>query len=214
MLVALNAGDRANPKGSHMGIVHAKAVVDDDVTIHPSASVWAGAQVRSGAFIGADCIVGMGAYIGLGVHVAARAKIQNYALIYEPAMIGEGVFIGPGAILTNDHMPRAVRTDGALKSPSDWTAVGVTVETGASIGAGAVCVAPVRIGEWSMIGAGAVVTRDVARYALVVGNPARQIGWVSRSGQRLIATDTDGVWTCPDTGRIFHEHPDGTLHPE
>lgn len=197
-----------------MGFTHSSAEVGEGARIDESAFVWAEAQIRSGACVGADCVIGKGAYIGLGVQIGDRSKIQNYALIYEPAVIGDDVFVGPGAILTNDHIPRAVRTDGTLKSASDWTAVGVTVEKGASIGAGAVCVAPVRIGEWSMIGAGAVVTKDVARYALVVGNPARQIGWVSRSGQRLITTDKEGVWACPDTGRLFHEHLDGTLHPE
>ena len=123
-------------------------------TVAASAKVWHHAQIREGAVIGDDCIIGRGAYIGIGVHLGRACKIQNHALVYEPAQLGDGVFVGPAAVLTNDRLPRAVNPDLTLKSASDWDAVGVTVRDGASIGARAVCIAPITIGAWAMIGAG------------------------------------------------------------
>ena len=161
------------------------AQVAGDVTIGDGTQVWNLVQIREGARIGAECVIGRGAYIGIGVRLGDRCKIQNNALVYDPAVIGDGVFIGPGAILTNDRLPRAISPTGELKRADDWDPVGVTVETGASIGAGAVCVAPVRIGAWAMVAAGSVVVRDVPDHALVAGNPARQIGWVGRDGRRM-----------------------------
>jgi len=96
-----------------------------------------------------------------GVHLDRHVKVQNYALIYEPARLGDGVFVGPAAVLANDTYPRGVTPDGRLKGSDDWTAVGVVVSDGAAIGARAVCVAPVTIGRWAMVAAGAVVTADV-----------------------------------------------------
>jgi tetrahydrodipicolinate N-succinyltransferase len=106
-------------------------------------------------------------------------------------------------VLTNDTYPRAINGDGSLKSASDWDAVGVTIEDGAAIGARAVCVAPVRIGAWAMVAAGSVVTRDVPPHALVAGVPARQLGWVSRSGTRLEEAE-GGTFLDPSTGTSFH----------
>lgn len=184
------------------------AQVAGDVTIGDGTQVWNLVQIREGARIGADCVIGRGAYIGIGVRLGDRCKIQNNALVYDPAVIGDGVFIGPGAILTNDRLPRAISPTGELKRADDWDPVGVTVETGASIGAGAVCVAPVRIGAWAMVAAGSVVVRDVPDHALVAGNPARQIGWVGRDGRRM-AVDGD-VLVDESTGTRFVE-ADGRL---
>ena len=159
-------------------MIEPSADVAPSAQVASSARVWHLAQVREDALIGEETIVGRGAYIGEGVVVGPRCKIQNYALVYEPASLAEGVFVGPAAVFTNDHCPRAINADGTLKSASDWEAVGVTVERGAAIGARAVCVAPVRIGAWASVGAGAVVTRDVAPYALVVGVPAAVLSFV------------------------------------
>ena len=184
------------------------AQVAGDVTIGDGTQVWNLVQIREGARIGADCVIGRGAYIGIGVRLGDRCKIQNNALVYDPAVIGDGVFIGPGAILTNDRLPRAISPTGELKRADDWDPVGVTIETGASIGAGAVCVAPVRIGAWAMVAAGSVVVRDVPDHALVAGNPARQIGWVGRDGRRMAV---DGAALVDEsTGTRFVE-ADGRL---
>jgi UDP-2-acetamido-3-amino-2,3-dideoxy-glucuronate N-acetyltransferase len=184
------------------------AQVAGDVTIGDGTQVWNLVQIRERAEIGVECVIGRGAYIGIGVRVGDRCKIQNNALVYDPAVIGDGVFIGPGAILTNDRLPRAISPSGDLKRADDWDPVGVTIETGASIGAGAVCVAPVRIGAWAMVAAGSVVVRDIPDHALVAGNPARQIGWVDRDGQRMV--DDGGVLVDASTGSRFVE-VDGCL---
>ncbi|HVV21785.1 MAG TPA: acyltransferase, partial [Pseudonocardiaceae bacterium] len=132
----------------------------------------------------------------------------NHALVYEPAELADGVFVGPAAVLTNDTYPRAVNPDGTPKGTEDWTPVGVTIAEGASIGARAVCIAPVRIGAWATVAAGAVVTRDVPDFALVAGVPARRIGWVGKAGAPL-RQDGDH-WICPLTGARYAER-DGHL---
>ena len=153
-------------------------------------------------------MIGRGVYVGPGVEVGDGSKIQNYALVYEPARLEEGVFVGPAVVFTNDTYPRAVNPDGTPKSASDWTPVGVTVRRGASIGARATCVAPVEIGQWATVAAGAVVTKDVPDFALVAGVPARRIGWVGRAGVPL---ERQGdLWICPRTGDRFIE-ADGAL---
>lgn len=201
-------------------MIEPSADVAPSAMVAHSARVWHLAQVREDATIGEETIVGRGAYIGEGVRVGNRCKIQNYALIYEPASLADGVFVGPAAVFTNDHCPRAINPDGSLKSASDWQRVGVTVDRGAAIGARAVCVAPVRIGAWASVGAGAVVTSDVTPYALVVGVPARRIGWVGEAGVPLVAADEeltneagDRTWVCPATGRRYVERG-GALSPK
>ncbi|MBU5424207.1 acetyltransferase [Cellulomonas hominis] len=188
------------------------ADVDARARLGTGTRVWHLAQVREDAVVGADCIVGRGAYLGPGVRVGDRCKIQNHALVYEPAVLEDGAFVGPAAVLTNDLLPRAVNPDGTLKSADDWHAVGVVVRAGASIGARAVCVAPVTIGRWALVAAGAVVTRDVPDFALVAGVPARRLAWVGRTGARL-QPDGAGAWRCPETGDRFAERA-GALVPE
>lgn len=185
------------------------ADVDERATIGDGTRVWHLAQIREEATLGANCNVGRGAYVGPGVTIGDNVKLQNYALVYEPAVLGDGVFVGPAAVLTNDEYPRAVTPDGRLKSGDDWHAVGVTIGEGAAIGARAVCVAPVTVGRWALVAAGAVVTKDVPDHALVVGVPARRIGWVGRAGRPLVAKG-DGVWVCPESGDEYLE-TDGVL---
>ena len=181
-----------------------------DATIGEGSSVWHLAQVREGASLGKNCVIGRGAYIGTDVRLGDNCKVQNYALVYEPAELANGVFIGPAVVLTNDHNPRAINPDGTLKDASDWEPVGVTIGEGAAIGARAVCVAPVTIGPWATVAAGAVVTRDVPAYGLVVGVPARRIGWVGRAGVRLEDLG-DGNFKCPTTGALYQEQGQETL---
>lgn len=160
--------------------------------------------MRDQVVIGTDCIVGRGAYIGSGVKLGDSCKIQNYALVYEPAVLGNGVFIGPAAILTNDQYPRAVNIDGTIKLSSDWDSVGVEVCEGASIGAGAICIAPVKVGAWSLVAAGAVVKDDVPNFALVAGVLAKRIGWVGRAGKPLNKI-SDTSYKCPTTDAMYKQ---------
>lgn len=199
--------------------IQSTAQVDGTAEIGEGTTVWDLAQIREDARLGRGCIVGRGAYVGPGVWIGDNVKLQNHALVYEPAVLGDGVFVGPAVVLTNDHNPRSVDPQGRLKRGGDWEAVAVVVAEGASLGARSVCVAPVRVGRWALVAAGAVVTRDVPDFALVAGVPARRIGWVGRAGERLVERAAKqggepdggpGVWECPATGEVYEEK-DGVL---
>ena len=189
-------------------VIESTADVDQSASIGDGTRVWHLAQVREGATIGSECIIGRGAYVGPGVRIGDRCKLQNHALVYEPALLEDGVFVGPAVVFTNDRSPRSVTTDGALKRGEDWEMVAVVCREGAAIGARAVCVAPVTIGRWALVAAGAVVTRDVPDHALIMGVPAKQVGWVGRSGARLEDAG-EGRWRCPETGEVYVEGPSG-----
>jgi UDP-2-acetamido-3-amino-2,3-dideoxy-glucuronate N-acetyltransferase len=195
-----------------MELIEDSADVAATAEIGEGTRVWHLAQVREDARIGRDCRIGRGAYVGPGVVIGDRCKLQNHALVYEPAVLEDGVFVGPGVVFTNDTLPRAVDPAGNVKEAEDWTPVGVVVREGASIGARAVCVAPVVVGRWAMVAAGAVVTRDVPDFALVAGVPARQTRWVGRAGVPLDRAGTDG-YLCPVTGQRYVEE-DGLLHEQ
>ncbi len=165
------------------------ADIDPRATVAETASVWHLAQIRENAIIGENCIIGRGAYIDAGVVVGDNCKIQNNALVYAPAVLEDGVFVGPAVVFTNDTFPRAINSDGSLKSASDWESRGATVRHGAAIGARSVVLGGVEIGAWALVAAGSVVTKNVPAHALMVGSPARQVGWVGFSGQRL---ETEG----------------------
>ena len=153
--------------------VHETADVDASAVIGEGTSIWDYAKIREGVTIGSNCVIGRNVYIGTGVKIGDNCKIQNNALIYDPAELEDGVFVGPGVILTNDKNPGAVNRDGTLKGQQDWSRVGVYLETGSAIGAGSVCVAPVRVGSWATVGALSVVTKNVESGTTVYGNPAR-----------------------------------------
>ncbi len=185
------------------------ADVDRSAVLGCGSRVWHLAQIRENARLGRNCIVGRGAYVGPGVVIGDNVKLQNYALVYEPSRLEDHVFVGPAAVLTNDVYPRSVDVSGKLKRPEDWNAAGVLVREGASLGARAVVVAGCRVGRWALVGAGAVVTRDVPDFALVAGTPARRIGWVGRAGVRLVPSG-GFTWRCPQTGQLYRE-ADGML---
>lgn len=178
--------------------VHPAAVVEADVEVGRGTKLWSQVHVRTGARIGEECNVGIGAFIDVGVQVGSRCKIQTHALLFEGAIVEDEVFIGPAACLTNDRFPRATTPDGALKGGDDWRLEGVRLRRGSSIGAHAVIVAGVEVGAWAMVGSGAVVTKDVPAHALIVGVPARRIGWACRCGQPL-----DAHLECPECHRTY-----------
>lgn len=194
------------------GAIHSTADVADNVTLGAGTRVWHYAQVREGASLGKNCIIGRGAYIGTGVELGDNCKVQNYALVYEPARLEAGVFIGPAVVLTNDHFPRAINADGTPKSAEDWHPVGVHILEGASIGASATCVAPITIGRWALVGSGSVVVKDVPDFALVVGSPARRVGWVGKAGRPLSVDPIDPMlYVCPATGEHYRQTDDHEL---
>jgi acetyltransferase-like isoleucine patch superfamily enzyme len=176
--------------------------IHSSVVVARGTKIWENSKIRENSVIGSNCNLGRNVYVGPGVRIGDQVKIQNNSLIYEPAVIEDSVFIGPGVIFTNDLYPRAVNEDGSTKNESDWIKQAVLVRLGASIGAGAICVAPVKIGQWSMIAAGSVVVNDVPNFALVAGIPAKQIGWVGKSGERLIKEDEE-IYICPKTGTKY-----------
>lgn len=188
--------------------VASSADIADSATIGKGVKIWHLAQVRERAEIGDGTIIGRGAYVDHGVVIGRNSKIQNYALIYSPAILGIGVFVGPAAVLTNDRFPRAVTSELDLQTAEDWSPSGIVVGDGAAIGARAVILPGCRIGPWATVAAGAVVTSDVAAHSLVVGMPARQVGWVGKSGKRCI--QDGGQWIDPDTGDRYVES-DGQL---
>lgn len=198
-------GEDLPPRIALSADVDPRAKVGNDTVVGPNAEVREYAQVATG------CAVGHGVYVGPGVIVGRNCVLQAHAVLHEPSLLEDGVFVGSAVVFTNDRYPRAVTADGQRTSDDDRGTVGVTVRTGASIGANAVCLAPITIGRWAMVAAGAVVTSDVRNYALMVGSPARRTGWVGRSGHPLVR-GADGDFICPVTGDRYRES-EGTLSP-
>jgi len=165
--------------------VHPTAEVSPDARVGAGTRIWRQAHVRERAHIGEQCNIGKGVYIDAHVQIGSMVKIQNHASLFEGVTLEDGVFIGPHVCFTNDLAPRAITPDGRLKSADDWTITPTLVQYGASIGAGAVIVCGITIGTFALVGAGAVVARDVPPHALVFGNPARLHGYVCRCSRRL-----------------------------
>ncbi len=165
--------------------VHPTAEVEQDVVVGPDTKVWHYCHVRRGARIGKNCVLGRGVFVDAGVVIGDGSKLQNYVTVFHGVTIEDGVFVGPHACFTNDLLPRAVGPDMSSKGADDWTVSPTLVRRGASIGANATIVCGTTIGTWAMIGAGSVVTKDVPDHGLVVGNPARLLGYVTASGRRV-----------------------------
>lgn len=194
--------------------IHSTADVSPAASVGEGTKIWQDCQVREGAVIGRDCVLGKGVYIDAGVRVGDNVKIQNGVSVYSGVTLEDGVFCGPGSVFTNDKEPRAVNPDGSLKGSGDWAVGRTLVRYGASIGANATIVCGVTIGRWAMVGAGAVVTRDVPDHGLVLGNPARLRGFVCSCGGRL-GQGTGGVGRCGRCGTLVPIATGGAgLHPE
>lgn len=165
--------------------VHPTAEVSRDAHIGAGTRVWGQVQVREHAEIGENCNIGKGVYIDSHVRIGSNVKIQNHVSVFEGVTLEDGVFVGPHVCFTNDMLPRAITPDGKLKSVDDWEITPTLVKYGASIGAGSIIICGITIGNFALIGAGSVVTRDVPQHGLVFGNPARQHGYVCRCARRL-----------------------------
>jgi UDP-2-acetamido-3-amino-2,3-dideoxy-glucuronate N-acetyltransferase len=188
--------------------IHPSAIVDAGAVLGPGTRVWHFTHVCGGARIGAGCSLGQNVFVGNDVVIGNGVKIQNNVSVYDAVTLEDDVFCGPSMVFTNVYNPRAgiVRKDQYRRT---------VVKRGASIGANATIVCGVTVGRHAFIGAGAVVKRDVPDFALMAGVPARQIGWISRFGERLaLPLSGSGDATCPHTGDVYVLR-DGicTLHP-
>ncbi|MEZ4669889.1 MAG: acyltransferase [Anaerolineae bacterium] len=168
-----------------MTFIHPTAEVEAEVSIGNDTKIWHLAHIRRGAVLGANCVIGRGVFVDAGVHIGNAVKIQNYVSVFHGVTIEDGVFVGPHVCFTNDMFPRAVNPDMSLKAADDWVLSETLIKAGAAIGANSTIVCGITVGRWAMIGSGSVVTKDVPDYALVVGNPARIIGYVTASGKRV-----------------------------
>ena len=179
--------------------IHETSEIDADVTIGKGTKIWHFSHILSNSQIGVDCVIGQNVMIGPDVSVGNYCKLQNNVSVYKGVILEDGVFCGPSCVFTNVLTPRAL-----FERKEEFLTTHVC--TGASIGANSTIICGVKIGRYAMIGAGAVVTRDVTDFSLVVGNPARRIGWVSRAGDRL---GDDLV--CPRTFEHYFEDETGEL---
>jgi UDP-2-acetamido-3-amino-2,3-dideoxy-glucuronate N-acetyltransferase len=179
-------------------IIHPTAEVSPKAMIGEGTHIWHQAQVREGASIGQNCIVGKGVYVDFDVVIGNNVKIQNGAQLYHGATLEDGVFIGPLVCLTNDRFPRAITSNGHLKTADDWEVGRILVRRGASIGAGAIVLPGVTIGRFALVAAGAVVTASVPDHGLVMGVTARLVGYVCACGRRL--EQVEDAWRCPRCG--------------
>ncbi len=175
--------------------IHETAVIDEPCSIGVGSKVWHFSHIMKDAVLGNDCNLGQNVVISPRVTLGNNVKVQNNVSIYTGVICEDDVFLGPSMVFTNIVNPRSavVRKDKYVKT---------LVQKGASIGANATVVCGNTIGSFAMVGAGAVITKDVSPYALVVGNPARQIGWVSEYGHRL-EFDESGKATCEESGQEY-----------
>lgn len=184
--------------------VHESAYVDEGAVIGKGTKIWHFSHVLSGAKIGERCSFGQNCCVSPGVVVGSNVKVQNNVSIYEGTTIEDDVFLGPSCVLTNVTNPRSQVLRRTLYEPT-------LLRRGCSIGANATVVCGITIGRYAFVAAGAVVAKDVPDYALIVGVPGRQKGWMSRHGHMLKNPDVNGVMTCPESGLRYKEEIPGIL---
>lgn len=173
-------------------LIHPTAVVEEGAQVGAGTKVWHFAHVRSGARIGGRCVVGKSVFVDSGAVIGSGCRIQNFVSVYSGVTLEDDVFVGPSAVFTNDRYPRA--------SGGNWEPLPTVVRAGASIGANATVLCGLTIGEHAVVGAGAVVTADVEPHRLVVGNPAKPLGWVCRCGR--VVPGGPGT-ACPACGEVL-----------
>jgi UDP-2-acetamido-3-amino-2,3-dideoxy-glucuronate N-acetyltransferase len=184
--------------------VHESAYVDDGAQVGDGTKVWHFGHVMGGAVLGENCNLGQNVHIAGDVGLGSNVKIQNNVSIYTGTIVEDDVFLGPSCVFTNVTNPRSAVARQQLYERT-------LVRRGATVGANATVVCGIEIGRHAFIAAGAVVTRDVPDYALMVGAPARNDGWMSRHGHRLLDSTADGIMTCPESGLRYQEVEPGVL---
>ena len=175
-------------------VIHPSAIVDDGAVLGADCRVWHFVHISAGARIGTGCSFGQNVFVANDVRIGDNVKIQNNVSVYDAVTLEDDVFCGPSVVFTNVHNPRA-----AVVRKNEYRPT--LVKRGATLGANCTVVCGTTIGRHAFVGAGAVVSRDVADFALVVGVPAKPIGWMSRHGERL--NFIDGVAACPATGERY-----------
>ena len=174
--------------------VHATAIVDHGAMIGAGSRIWHWVHVCGGAVIGEQCSLGQNVFVGNRVRIGNNVKIQNNVSVYDNVTLEDDVFCGPSMVFTNVYNPRS-----AVSRKDEYR--DTVVERGATLGANCTIVCGVRIGHHAFVGAGAVINRDVKPFALMVGVPARQVGWMSAYGERVdLPLEGNGSWGCPHTG--------------
>ncbi len=180
--------------------VHPSAIVDEGAHIGAGSRIWHFVHVCAGAHIGEHCSLGQNVFVGNRVRIGNHCKIQNNVSVYDNVTLEAGVFCGPSMVFTNVYNPRSL-----IERKSEYR--DTLVKTGATLGANCTIVCGVTIGRFAFIGAGAVVNKDVPDYALMVGVPARQIGWMSEYGEQLdLPLSGNGQTVCPHTGAVYVLH--------
>lgn len=183
-------------------MIHPSAIVDDGAKIGEGSRVWHFVHVCGGAQIGKDVSLGQNVFVGNKVIIGDNCKVQNNVSVYDNVTLEEGVFCGPSMVFTNVYNPRSL-----IERKNEYR--DTVVKRGATLGANCTIVCGTTIGEFAFIGAGAVINKDVKPYALMVGVPARQIGWMSEYGEQIpLPTHGEGQYTCPHTGDIYALHDD------
>ena len=180
--------------------VHPSAIVDEGAHIGAGSRIWHFVHVCAGAHIGEHCSLGQNVFVGNRVRIGNHCKIQNNVSVYDNVTLEAGVFCGPSMVFTNVYNPRSL-----IERKSEYR--DTLVKTGATLGANCTIVCGVTIGRFAFIGAGAVVNKDVPDYALMVGVPACQIGWMSEYGEQLdLPLSGNGQTVCPHTGAVYVLH--------
>lgn len=191
-------------KQKKTSFVHESAYVDEGAEIGEGTKIWHFSHIMKGAKIGKNCIFGQNTHVAENAIIGNNVKVQNNVSIYAGTIIEDDVFLGPSCVLTNVSNPRAQINRHSLYEKT-------VLRRGATVGANATIVCGIEIGRYAFIAAGAVVAKDVPDYALMMGVPAKQVGWISRHGHRLKNPDADGVMTCPESGLRYKEVSPGVL---
>jgi len=197
-MTTLRTHDQARPSTDYFA--HESAYVDDGAIIGASTKIWHFSHIMKGARIGERCVFGQNVNVDGGVTIGNNVKVQNNVSVYTGTVIEDDVFLGPSCVLTNVTNPRSQVVRHSLYEKT-------IIRRGATIGANATIVCGVTLGRYCFVAAGSVVTKDIPDYALVMGNPARQKGWMSRHGHQLKNPDKDGIMVCPESGFRYRLDP-------